>query len=103
MMSAIPLPLRERFNAFLGREPHPTGAARKVWNMSSPATPHLRFEWHPGKRNVYLVRLGQKPEIGEVMAFNIETHGDAINAVNIWLRGYAEGQAPSVPKLHLRD
>jgi hypothetical protein len=31
---------------------------------------------------------------------NVETHGDAINAVMIWTRGFREGQTPA-PKPNL--
>lgn len=95
--------LKAKFAEFLGRDPHPTGADRKVWNLSSPAFPQYRFEWHPQSRKVYLARLTSSPVVGEVLAFNIETHGDAINAVNIWTRGYREGQTPNVIKPHLAE
>jgi hypothetical protein len=105
LTAAIPLGLRDRFRAFLAREqePHPTGAGRDIYHLKTVSLPQYRFEWHPKKRIVYLIRVGTKPEIGEAIAFNIETHGDAHNAVLIWSRGYAEGQAPTAPKLHLRD
>lgn len=86
----------------MGREVHPTGAQRDIFHLRNPKLPQYRFEWHPKKRIVYLIRLGAKPEIGEAMALDIVTHGDAINAVAIWGRGFAEGRAPDVSKPHLQ-
>lgn len=85
----------------LARPADPTAGGRDILHMKS-ADPRFRFEWHPKRRRVYLVRIGQTPEIGEVMAFDIETHADAINAVLIWFRGFQEGQAPTI-KTHLQD
>lgn len=101
MGSAHPL-LRDRFREFLGRDPHPSAGGHAILNIRAPSVPKFRFEWHSQKRRVYLIRVGGKPEIGEVIAFDIETHGDAINAVNIFLRGYNEGRVPGV-KPHLVD
>jgi len=56
--------------------------------IKSPNWPDFRFEYHPKTKRVYLVRIGHKPEIGEVFAFDIENEGQAHNAVLIWLRGY---------------
>lgn len=56
--------------------------------IKSPNFPEFRFEWHIGVRKVYLVRIGQTPEIGEVFAHDIENEGQAQTAVLIWLRGY---------------
>jgi hypothetical protein len=56
--------------------------------IKSPNWPQFRFEWHPKVKRVYLVHVGQKPEIGTVFAFEIENEGQAQNAVLIWLRGY---------------
>lgn len=53
--------------------------------------PRFRFEWHPAARKVYLVSTATppgQPLIGEAIAFDIENHGQAINAVNVYLRGY---------------
>lgn len=93
---------KAKFLEFLGRDPHPTGGARKIWHIKAPRTPQYRFEWHPQKRIVYLVRIGSVPEVAEAMAFNIETHGDAHNAVLIWLRGFHEGATPTIQKIHLQ-
>src|SRR5690348_8153020 len=56
--------------------------------IKSPAFPQFRFEWHTVSRKVYLVRVGQTPEIGEVFAHDIDNEGQAQTAVLIWLRGY---------------
>lgn len=60
--------------------------------IKSPSFPQLRFEWHPGKQKVYVVRIGQRPEIGEVFAHEINNEGSAQSAVLIWLRGYRAAQ-----------
>lgn len=91
---------RLKFAEFLGRDPHPSGADREIYHIRAPRFPEYRFEWHPRKRNVYVVRAGVVPEVGEIVAFNVETRGDAHNAVLIWLRGVAEGRRPGV-KPHL--
>lgn len=91
---------REKFAEFLGRDPHPTGAAEMVYHIKQPLYPQYRFEWHPQARKVYLIRTGRVPLIGEVIAEHAETHGHALNFVQTFLRGYREGQAPT-PKPHL--
>jgi hypothetical protein len=65
----------------------------KIFYIKSPLHPEFQFEWHPGKKTVYSVRLSQKPAVGEVLAQNIPDHGSAINAVNIWSRGYRSAQS----------
>lgn len=102
---------RDAFEAFRGRDPHPTGDGQRVLHIKQPAFPQFRFEWHPQKRKVYLVRLGRLvdgvlvpntgPLIGEILAEHAETHGDAFNFVQTWLRGFREGQTPDVTKPHL--
>lgn len=64
----------------------------QILHIKTPTFPHFRFEWHPAKRRVYLIRVGVVPEIGEAIAFEIKTHGDAQNAVLIWLRGYRQAK-----------
>lgn len=73
----------------------------RIVHIKAGSRPEYRFEWHPRSRRVYLIRVGAVPQIGEVLAFDISTHGDAVNAVLIWLRGFAEGALPRQPKLHL--
>lgn len=73
----------------------------RVHHIRCPRLPQYRFEWHEQARRLYLVRLGVEPEVGEIVAFDVDTHGAAINAVLIWCRGYDEGRRPAVPKLHL--
>lgn len=91
--------VRDKFLEWLGRDPHPTGGGKAILNCS--AAGH-RFEWHPHKRMVYLIREHANPVVGEVIAFNVETHGDAKNAVLIWLRGFNEGRTPDIQKPHLQ-
>lgn len=92
---------RERFAEFIGRDPHPSGAGRDVLHIKQPNYPQFRFEWHPGTRKVYLIRVGSKPLIGEKLAEHAETHAEAYAYVQTFLRGFREGQAPDLPKLHL--
>lgn len=105
---------REKFLEWQGRDPHPTGAGRSILHLQQPAFPHLRFEWHPQSRKVYLVRLGRidqergfvpidpkTPMVGEIIAEHAETHGAAFTFVQTFLRGYREGQTPNLRKPHL--
>jgi hypothetical protein len=102
MTDFIPPGLRAKFEEWLGRDPHPSGAAKDIWHLAAPGIPEFRFEWHPKRRNVYLIRTTAAKPIGEIIAFNIETHGDAHNAVLIFLRGYREGKTPGI-KHHLAE
>jgi len=91
----------EKFREFQGRDPHPTGADRKIWHIKQPSFPQYRFEWHPQARKVYLIRVGSTPLIGEVLAEHAETHAHAHNFVLTFLRGFREGRTPDLPKTHL--
>ena len=57
-------------------------------HIRAPNFPQFRFEWHPAKSKVYLIRDGVVPEVGEVFAHDVTSFGAAQNAVLIWLRGY---------------
>ena len=93
---------REEFAEFRGRDPHPSGQGLPdILHIQQPNFPQFRFEWHRGKRKVYLVRLGRRPLIGEILAENAATRGDAYNFVQTFLRGFREGQTPDLPKPHL--
>lgn len=92
---------REAFAEFQGRDPHPTGAGEPCLHIKQPNFPQYRFEWHPQSRKVYLIRLGRTPLIGEVIAEHAETHGHAFNFVQTFLRGFREGQMPTIRKTHL--
>ena len=63
-----------------------------IYHIKAPTFPQFRFEWHIGMKRVYVIRIGAMPEIGEAMAFEVKTHGDAQNAVLIWLRGYRQAK-----------
>lgn len=91
----------DKFAEFLGRDPHPTGAGERVLCIKQPNFPQYRFEWHPQSRKVYLIRVGTVPLIGEVIAEHAETHGHAFNFVQTFLRGFREGQTPTISKPHL--
>jgi hypothetical protein len=64
----------------------------KILTLKTPTFPQFRFEWHPGVKRVYVVRVGVTPEIGEAIAFEIADHGAAYNAVLIYLRGYRQAK-----------
>lgn len=65
----------------------------KITIIKAPLAAQFRFEWHPVKKKVYLVRVGVVPEIGEAFAHEIENEGAAWNAVLIWMRGYRTAKA----------
>lgn len=69
---------------------HAAQPGSQIYHIKTPTFPQFRFEWHPSTRRVYLIRVGATPVIGEPMAFEVKTHGDAQNAVLIWLRGYRQ-------------
>lgn len=72
----------------------------EILNIVSPLT-DCRFEWHPISQTVYIIRLGAVPVIADPIAFNIETHGAAWNAVLIFNRGYREAErANSIGATH---
>jgi hypothetical protein len=60
----------------------------RVFHIKTPAFPQFRFEWHPGVKRVYIIRLGVEPLMGEPFAYEIDDEGAARNAVLIFLRGY---------------
>jgi len=64
----------------------------KIMHLKTPNYPQFRFEYHPFKKKVYIIRVGILPEIGEAFAHEIETEGAAWNAALIWLRGYKEAK-----------
>ncbi len=100
-LAALDPATREQFDAFRGRDAHPSGAGQTVLCIKQPNYPQWRFEWHPQKRKVYLVRLGNTPLIGEVICEQAETQGAAFGAVQTFLRGYKEGLTPNIAKPHL--
>lgn len=65
----------------------------RIYHIKAPNAPQFRFEYHPGIKKVYLIRVGAVPEIGEMFAHEIETEGAAWNAVLIFLRGYRTAKA----------
>lgn len=76
---------------------------QQVLHIKQPQFPQFRFEWHPGKSRVYVIRIGSKPEVGEILAHDIADHGAATNVVLIWLRGFREGSIPKICGLTLAD
>lgn len=83
-----------------------------ILHIKTKNYPDFLFEWHPRKQNVYICRIlrddhrNQLPrQSAEVIAFNIENHGQAQNAVLIWLRGYqtATNDRAPVPFLKAQD
>lgn len=74
----------------------------QILHIKAPSLPEFIFEWHPQTRKVYSIRQGTVPTVGEVLALEVLDHGSAINAVNIWIRGYQAARS-SVPLLHLAE
>lgn len=93
---------RAKVLEYMGRDPHPTGAGRAIYHITAPMAAEFRFEWHPQKRIVYLIRIGAVPEVGQAIAHCIETHGDALNAVLIWMRGFREGETHRLRSAELK-
>ena len=94
-----------KFDEYRGRDPHPTGAGRGIdgiYHLDIPSLPQYHFEWHPQKRIVYLIRVGQEPAIGEAICHHAETHGDAFNFLQAWGRGFKEGRTPTLIKTDLQ-
>lgn len=104
---------RDQFEAFMGRDPHPSGGGQQVAHIKEPTYPQFHFEWHPQRRKVYMARIGRMTLAGfeplppgstlqaEVVHEHCDTRADAINAIKCWLRGFREGQTPDIPKPHL--
>jgi len=67
----------------------PLVEAGVILHLKQPNWPQFRFEWHPKTKRVYYLRA-ESPNIGRLLAFDIDTEGGAINAVLIFLRGYQE-------------
>lgn len=65
---------------------------KPILHIKAPLFSQFRFEWHGDQERVYLIRLDATPLHGEPIAFAIKTHGDAQNAVLIWLRGYRQAR-----------
>lgn len=74
-----------------------------IYNVKIPSLPQFRFEWHHETRKVYYVRLGTVPEVGEILAHDIDNRGAATNAVLIWCRGYREAKSPAIGGLELHE
>lgn len=99
------------FEAFMGRDPDPTGANRRILRLAPtvPGCP-FEFEWHPQSRKLYFHRLssvegGEAPgEIKrhwEIIAEHVEHHAMAYGFVQTFCRGWREGLNPDIPKFHL--
>lgn len=87
----------------LGENATGASSAARILHIKQPQFPQFRFEWHPQTERVYVIRIGALPEVGEVLAHHIDTHGAATNAVLIWLRGFREGSTPAIGGLSLAD
>lgn len=91
---------------YRGRAPHPSAGNDKILHLKNVAIPEWRFEWHPQSRRLYLIRQGVlvdnarveggKSERGELIAYNVETYGQAYSALLVYLRGVTEGRTPSL-------
>lgn len=73
-----------------------------ILHFKPPKSPEVRFEWHPRVKRVYMIREQGAEETegavvhAEPIAYGVEDHGAAQNAVLIWMRGYNEGRCPHV-------
>ena len=72
-----------------------------AWAIRSTDAPGYRFEWHPGVRNIYLVREGVVPEHGELIAEKIDSRDAAHRHVHVWLHGFKEAARATIGKPHL--
>lgn len=110
----------EAFQDFVGAEKtHISGHGRQFVVIKQPNFPHFRFEWHPGVKKLYLVRLGHMETIDGEKVFvplptnqhcraervgeHVLSEGEAYNYVQAFLRGYREGQTPNLTKIHLLE
>lgn len=98
--------LQDQIAEFLGKEPDPSGGGRTVLKIHTVRTGFM-FEWHPITQRVFLVRMDIKTNasgvhVAECIAQDIVTHGEAVNAANIFNRGFEKGQRNGAPMLHLQ-
>jgi len=70
-----------------------------IIHLKAAHVPDYRFEWHPEVKRVFAFKQGGKG-VPEILAFGIENHGAALNAVNIWTRGYRSARSEK-PVEHL--
>ena len=64
----------------------------RVFHMRMPQVTAYRFEWHESSKKVYHVRIGQQPEIGEIVMDGANNELTAKTAVMLWCRGYLEAR-----------
>lgn len=67
----------------------------QIFRIDTPKTPHLRFEYHPNSKIVYLIRVNASgPEAAKAISLpNVVGSAAAQEIVQIFLRGYHEGKA----------
>jgi hypothetical protein len=73
----------------------------QILRLHQPNHPDLHFEWHPETEKVYVIRLKILPHRGEIVAFGVQDHGAAHNAVLTWLRGYGTAKHEAVHQQQL--
>lgn len=100
--------LREKLNEWMGRPPNYTAPKDGLpVRIKTASLEGVIFEWHPQARKVYYIEVDAagKPKNGQafIIAWNVETHGDAINYIHVWLRGYEKGQSPKAPQLRMAE
>jgi hypothetical protein len=61
-----------------------------IYHITNAALKQFHFEWHPESKRVYVVRLGGEKQVGDPIAHDVENHGQAVNYVLVWCRGYRE-------------
>ena len=101
-----------RYQAGLQMDRTPETSPDAILKIKTKNYPDFLFEWHPSSTKVYLLRVlrdaNGNPEPrqrAELVAFGIENHGAAQNAVLVWLRGYqtAANSRERVPFLKGED
>lgn len=67
-----------------------------IYNLRLLHMPGFRFEWHPLTKAVYVIEIGKLvdgKEVGNQIANDVKTHGEASMAALIWARGYRAGRS----------
>lgn len=79
-----------------GQQGPPKTRDLRVLHLKQARFPHLRFEYHPVAKRVYVIRLdvpqGESP-LAECFAWEVKDEGVAWNVTLTWLRGYQHGKA----------
>lgn len=71
-----------------------------VSHLQSPALTEYSFEWHPETQKVYAIRLGVNPTIGELIFHPVGDQTTFSRVVEIWIKGYREGNVRRIGEQH---